>query len=350
MDLVPARLEPVFVPRIWGARNLAPLFPEKSSLAEAIGEVWLTGHECRFAGGPFAGYKLGDAWRTVPPEWAGRRAAEGEPFPLLVKFLFPEDKLSVQVHPSDDFARRHEAAAGGTGKTEMWYAVVARPGAEVLVGLKANVTRERFREALGTGRTQECLERIPIASGEAIFVPAGTVHTIGPGMVLCEIQEHSDITYRVYDYDRRGTDGKPRELHLEKAMEAINFGEQSGGKLEPVRVGRGPVEETYFVACRHFATERWVVSERIAAATTGEHFDVLVILEGAGKFECAGATLEYAPGQAWLIPAALGAYQIAPAKCTTLLRTYVPDIVQDFVRRLQDQRVEEAAWSRLVYP
>ena len=129
VNLCPARLEPIFSPRPWGALSLAPLFPEKSNLAEPIGEAWMTGSECRFASGPFAGQKLGEVWRAMPPEWTGtKRSRRDAPFPLLVKFIFAEDKLSVQVHPDDEYAARHEAAAGGRGKTEMWYALRARAG------------------------------------------------------------------------------------------------------------------------------------------------------------------------------------------------------------------------------
>ena len=121
----PVRLEPLFVPRIWGARNLAPLFPDKQSLPEPIGEVWLTGNDCRFADGPFAGEKLGEAWPRMGDDWSGRNVSREKPFPLLAKFIFPEEKLSVQVHPDDDYARQNETAAGGVGKTEMWYVVSA---------------------------------------------------------------------------------------------------------------------------------------------------------------------------------------------------------------------------------
>ncbi len=337
------------MPRIWGARSLAPLFPEKTALAEPIGEVWLTGNDCRFVGGAYAGRKLGEAWPEMAPEWIGTRVRRDAPFPLLVKFIIPEEKLSIQVHPDDEYARRHESSAGGQGKTEMWYAVTARTGAEVLVGLKPDVTQESFRQAIVAGSVEECLERIAVHAGDVIFVPAGTAHTIGPGMVLCEIQEHSDITYRVFDYNRRTAEGKPRPLHIEQALEVINFGEQSGGKLEPVRLTRGPLTETYFIACRYFAAEKWEFNERIAAVTRPEHFDLLIVLAGDGRIGSGDAAAEYAPAQVWLLPAALGAYQLAPQSPTTLLRTYVPD-VNDFVRRLADQRVEESAWSRLVYP
>ena len=337
------------MPRIWGAHSLAPLFPESAALREPIGEAWLTGNECRFASGPFAGGTLGEVWREMPAGWRGTRVQTDGPFPLLVKFLFPEEKLSIQVHPDDEYARQHEAAAGGQGKTEMWYVVAARPGAEVLVGLKAEVTPESFRRAIVNGTVEQCLARIAVRAGDAIFVPAGTAHTIGPGLVLCEIQEHSDVTYRVFDYNRRTAEGKPRALHIEQALAVINFGEQSGGKLEPVRITRGALAETYFIACRYFATEKWEFAERVAAVTRPEHFDLLVLLAGSGRIEFGDAAAGYAPAQVWLLPAGLGAYQIAPQSLTTLLRTYVPD-VNDFVRRLADQRVEESAWSRLVYP
>ena len=151
MIVCPARLEPVFSPRPWGTRSLAPFFPEKTSLAAPIGEAWMTGKDCVFANGPFAGTKLGDAWPRMPVEWAGTRSNTAATFPLLVKFIFSEEKLSVQVHPDDAYAAAHEQAAGGRGKTEMWYAVCARPGAEVLLGLKPEVTRESLARSIAEG-------------------------------------------------------------------------------------------------------------------------------------------------------------------------------------------------------
>jgi mannose-6-phosphate isomerase len=356
--LCPARLEPIFSPRPWGALSLAPFFPEKSNPAEPLGEAWMTGSECSFASGPFEGQKLGGAWPKMPVEWAGSLADRNGPFPLLAKFIFAEDKLSVQVHPDDDYAGKHERAAGGRGKTEMWYAMRARPGAEVLVGLKRGVTLDSFKHAIVDGTAEECLERVPVRAGEAIFVPAGTAHTIGPGLVLCEIQEHSDLTYRVYDYNRLDAQGRARDLHIEKALEVIQFGGQSGGKIAPVSIERGSLKETYFVACPYFATEKWEFAERITAETSREHFDLMIILEGSGSFEWNGSRAEYGPAQVWMIPAALGAYRIEPRiepgtepmSRTSLLRTYVPSDLSEFGRRLKARGVAESAWSRLVHP
>jgi mannose-6-phosphate isomerase len=292
---------------------------------------------------------LGDVWPEMPVEWAGTKADRGSAFPLLVKFIFSDDRLSVQVHPDDDYAGRHEKAAGGRGKTEMWYAVRARPGAEVLVGLKPGVTREKFERAIAEGTAEACLERIAVRGGDAIFVPAGTAHTIGPGLVLCEIQQHSDLTYRVYDYNRRDAKGRARELHVEKALDVIRFGMQSGGKIDPVRIVRRPVTDTFLAACRYFATEKWEFTEPIAAVSSREHFDLIIVLEGTGMLEWHDSRVEYAPAQLWMIPAALGAYEIAPSSRTTLLRTYVPYDSGEFVQRLKESGVEESKWSRLVH-
>ncbi len=147
-DRQPFRIEPTFSPRIWGSRSLAPLYPEKTILAEPIGEAWLTDINCRIGNGAFAGKTLAEAWRQMPAEWRGSNFAEPGDFPLLVKFIFPTDKLSIQVHPDDAYASVHERANGGRGKTEMWHVVSAKPGASLLLGLKPSVTREEFLEAL----------------------------------------------------------------------------------------------------------------------------------------------------------------------------------------------------------
>jgi mannose-6-phosphate isomerase len=288
-------------------------------------------------------------WPELPVEWAGTKIDRGSAFPLLVKFIFSEDKLSVQVHPDDEYAARHEKAAGGRGKTEMWYAVRARPEAEVLVGLKTGVDREKFEQSVTNGAAEDCLERIAMSEGDAIFVPAGTAHTIGAGLVLCEIQEHSDLTYRVYDYNRRDAKGRARELHIEKALEVIRFGEQTGGKIEPVSLTRGPLRETFLASCRYFATEKWEFAESVAAATSREHFDLMIVLEGAGNFASGDSHAAYSPAQVWMIPAALGDYRIEPSARTTLLRTYVPSGSDEFLRNLKESGAEESKWLRLVH-
>jgi mannose-6-phosphate isomerase len=349
VEICPARLEPVFSPRPWGVRSLAPFFPEMSNLAEPVGEAWMTGHECRFANGPFAGKKLGDAWPTMPLEWTGTRLDRAAAFPLLVKFIFPAEKLSVQVHPDDEYAARHEAATGGRGKTEMWYAVRAEPGAEVLLGIKPEVTLEQFKRAITDGTAEHCLKRVPLRAGEAVFVSAGSAHTIGPGFVLCEVQQQSDLTYRVYDYNRRDMRGQPRELHIEKALDVMRFGKQTCGRLEPVRIERNGVSESHFVACKYFATERWDVPHFAHPASSQEHFDLLIVLDGHGaiRWKGGGKRVDYRPAHLWLIPAALGEYEIVPDAETSMLRTYIPGDLTGLRRSLAARGMGDAALSDL---
>jgi mannose-6-phosphate isomerase len=350
--LAPARLAPEFIPRVWGTCDLTPLFPDHAQEEEAIGEVWLTGNACRFATGQFAGRALGDVWASLPEEWTGT-ALRGLPrIPLLVKFIFPEDKLSVQVHPDDDYAQKHEAAAGGVGKTEMWYVVSARERASVRLGFEPGVTRESFERAIAGGTAEECLRSVVVRPGDAIFVPAGTPHTISPGMVLCEVQQHSDITYRVFDYNRVGADGKPRELHVQKALDVLRFGDaadRSAGLCRPSRATSGIAVKTLYAACRYFATERWEFCEQLHAATSAQRFGLLIFLEGRGRIEFSGGSGSFGPAEVWLLPAALGEYNLVPRSPVSLLHAWVPDLEQLSKDWVEGGGIAESEWSRVAH-
>jgi mannose-6-phosphate isomerase len=322
----PLRIEPTFVPRIWGARSLAPLYPEKSNLPEPIGEVWLTGVDCRIASGPYAGKTLGAAWKEMPVEWRGTRLASAEDFPLLVKFIFPTDKLSLQVHPDDEYAAVHEKSAGGRGKTEMWYAVSALAGAKLQLGLKPGVNKDKFRERLASDTLEDLFEVHTVRTGDTFFVPAGTPHSIGPGMVVCEVQEYSDLTYRVYDFGRVDAQGKPRELHVEKALQATNFGKPAGGKVASLPLPANDASRSLLAACRYFATERWECSAKCEIRVNPERFELIVILEGTGSFAWPDSAARYRSGECWLVPALQERIDVLPETATSLIRTYVPDI------------------------
>jgi mannose-6-phosphate isomerase len=166
--------------------------------------------------------------------------------------------------------------------------------------------------------------------------------------VLCEIQEHSDLTYRVYDYNRRDASGKARELHVEKALEVIRFGEQRGGKIVPARMDRGGRVETYFTACPYFATVKWEFSTSMAAATSSEQFDLLIFLNGHGNIRWGTERVEYAPMHTWMLPAALGNYELTPNSPTALLRVFVPGDLDEFARLLTDQGVPQAVLRTMV--
>ncbi len=245
--------------------------------------------------------------------------------PLLLKFIFTSEKLSVQVHPHDSYALRHENSAG---KTECWYVMKAEPGAQLAVGLRREMTRQEVLESVRAQTIEQELNWLEMHPGDFVFVPAGTVHAIGPGLTLCEIQEFSDITYRLYDY------GRPRELHVEKALDVIRR-HPSAGRIQPVRAewGREPGDlgHDYLVSCRYFAIERFSTAREYRGAFHPSRLEVLVFLEGQGEI-AAGAggrpddafRAPYGEEQMWRLPETLGNYCIVPRSETVWLKAYVP--------------------------
>jgi mannose-6-phosphate isomerase len=342
-----SQLEPFFSPRIWGQRSLAPWYPDKVNLKEPLGEAWLTAFESRVSNGPFAGKTLREMWHQMPAEWRGRRHASLAEFPVLIKFIFPNDKLSIQVHPGDAYAAEHEQNAGGRGKTEMWHMVSARHGAEIMFGLQPGLDKEVFLKALAEGSVESLLVHLPVQAGDTYFVPAGTQHAIGPGMVICEIQEYSDLTYRVYDYGRLDSSGKPRELHVQKALEVTNFNRGSGGKIEPLALHSPDAKKCLLSACEFFATERWDCNRTTPIESDPEEFQLFVILEGTGTFHDTEWAFPYRPGEAWFLPANLPTTLLQPDGVSSVLRVTVPD-TRVLRQQLRNQGFEDRAISRVL--
>jgi mannose-6-phosphate isomerase len=245
----PFRIAPQFDHRVWGWTNLAPWFAQ-SSPKDPIGEAWLTGDECIAETGPWAGHKLGGIFAEHRDAMLGS-ATRVEGSPLLVKILFAREKLSVQVHPDDAMAQKYGFPRG---KTECWYALAADPGARIACGIKPGVTAEKVRAAIADGSLEQDLVAIPIQPGDMVFVDAGTVHAIWPGSVILETQQNCDITYRMFDY------GRPRELHIEKSLEALRLVTRAG-KIEP----RVLADRTILIDEEYFRVERIAVEHSIAA-------------------------------------------------------------------------------------
>lgn len=339
-------------------RSLAPLFPEKFGLKEPIGEVWLTGVHCKIATGPFAGKTLGEAWQEMPAEWRGTRFDKRSDFPLLIKFIFPNDKLSIQVHPDDAYASVHEKAAGGRGKTEMWHVVSANPDASLLVGLKPGVTKESFLEGIKNQSLEDLFQSHAVRAGDTYFVPARTPHTIGPGMVICEIQEYSDLTYRVYDYGRVDAKGKPRELHIEKALQVLDF---SGGReFKTTRIPMGregmdlSIDErggSLLAACKYFAAGRWDVSgpQKRYSGDSESSFSVHVFLTGTGQLVWPEGRSTFTAGECWFVPAEFEEFSVVPLRPTSILEAYLPDVPQ-LLKQLKRDGVDADSLSRTVFP
>jgi mannose-6-phosphate isomerase len=324
----PQRLEPIFSPRIWGTRSLAPLFPDKTDLAEPLGEAWLTSVDSKISTSEFRGKTLGQAWREMPSEWRGTQFTSNTEFPLLVKFIFPTDMLSLQVHPDDAYAAKHEQAAGGRGKTEMWHVVSADPNAELLFGLKPGSNRQEFLARLKDQTLESIFQPVPISAGDTIFVPPGTPHAIGPGMIVCEVQEYSDLTYRVYDYGRVDAQGKPRDLHIDKALEVTNFASSFKGKTKrlPLSVEQESVDRSLLAACPFFATELWTSTSAYTIPVSSSHFDLIVLLSGRGVLRSKDFTFPIEQGECWFLPANLEDCHLVPIEPTKMIRAYVPNL------------------------
>ena len=306
-DLYPLRLEPYFDARPWGSRDLRPVYQEAPG-TEPIGEAWLTWDECRVANGPLAGTKLGELCRRFGRELVGEAARETDRFPLLVKFLFPRDKLSVQVHPDDKAAKR---AGLPCGKTECWYVLAAEPGAQIGLGLKPGGTREDLARSIRELRAEELLNWVDVHAGEMIYCEAGTVHTIGPGSVLVETQQNSDTTYRLYDY------GRGRELHIEQGLQAIKE-----------RTGSGKVrsEGERLITSPCFVVERFeLTAVREFPAVSIQSPQVFVVIDGCAALAIAGREpITLAQGEAAVIPACTERVTASPQWNAVLMRMSLP--------------------------
>jgi mannose-6-phosphate isomerase len=270
-QLPPFRIEPLYDPRIWGYRDLRPWFDHVAE-GESIGEVWLTGDECLVATGPHAGKKLGRLFHEAPEALLGSGAPTTDS-PLLIKVLFAREKLSVQVHPDDKMAQKY---GDPRGKTECWYALAAETEASVALGLKPGVTLDQVSAGIHDGTLEESLNIVQVVAGDLIFVDAGTVHAIWPGAILLETQQNCDLTYRMYDY------GRPRELHIEKSLEATKLVTRAG-KIPPKILA----DRTVLIDVEYFRVERLVVNGgRSSSTLAGEASAGLCYLfaaDGAGR-------------------------------------------------------------------
>jgi mannose-6-phosphate isomerase len=272
VQLAPFRIEPKFDVRVWGFQDLRPWFDVRAADGP-LGEAWLTGDMCLVATGPHKGKRLDALFKEAHEALLGPGVSATDS-PLLIKVIFAKEKLSVQVHPDDKMAQKY---GDPRGKTECWYALDAEPGAEVAVGLKPGVTLERVEQGIHNGTLEESLNILPVLQGDMIFVDAGTVHAIWPGAILLETQQNCDLTYRMYDY------GRPRELHIEKAIEATRFTTRAGKVAPQVLPDR-----TVLIDTAYFRVERTPIGARrdslsLRAAGSGAGLSYLFAAAGIGR-------------------------------------------------------------------
>lgn len=354
----PLQLSPVFKEKIWGRHRLAPLFADVSSAArqplaaaksrrnDLVGEAWITDDASRFLNGPCAGMTLGDASKAYGAELHGA-AWKGDRFPILAKYLFTSDWLSIQVHPDDDGARAR--SAGSLGKCEMWYIVSAERGAEILLGLKSGVTKKDLRAAAERGASRRLLHRFHPQAAEAMFIPPGTLHALGPGLVLFEAEQNSDLTYRLDDFGRVGVDGKPRPLHLEKGLEATRLESPAYRDLPRVQLREPYGSRRYVLACRHFAVEELRLRTTASFESCPERVETLSVVEGNGRVETDAGWMSYRTGETWLIPPFTGKWRLVPRQKTRALKFYVPDLERDFRKPLLERHARVSRINKLVF-
>jgi len=296
MKPYPLKFKPIYKQRIWGGQKLRGFFNKDIPQGEKIGESWeladLPDDKSVIANGELAGQTLGSVIQKHSKEITGNENFSG-PFPLLIKFLDAEDILSVQVHPDAQTCRR---LGKGEPKTECWYIISAVPGAVIYKGLKKGVTRELFAKAIEKGNVAEMLAKVPVAQGQCHFLPAGTAHSIGAGLLLAEIQTPSDTTYRVFDFNRIDDTGKARQLHIEEALESVHF-DASSDNLSVTTAGR-------LVDCEYFKIDKGHEAKGCELLLSPGKMKTLIILTGSGTIAGAGENpIKFKAGDCLLVPA-----------------------------------------------
>jgi mannose-6-phosphate isomerase len=310
----PIVFEPLLMERVWGGRRLETLLHKRLPHSTRIGESWeivdRADAQSVVHDGPLQGRTLHDLWVNERDSVFGPGLPDSERFPLLFKLLDAQDRLSVQVHPPSEVA----AQLNGEAKTEMWYFIDALLDSDLYAGLKGGVTREAFVQALAEGRVADLIHHLPVRAGDAFFIPSGRIHAIGAGNVIFEVQQNSDTTYRVFDWNRVGLDGKPRDLHVEESLKSIDFDDPEPDVVEP----RGEL----LADCEFFRVEKWLLSAPRQAPPPG----CAVYMALSGSVACGGR--EFRMGDFFLVSAAQKDREIRPLEeDSAVLRTTIPSAV-----------------------
>lgn len=300
----PVKLSPAFKDYLWGGTRLKSEFHKVCDLCR-VAESWeLSAHrdgQSTVSSGIYAGLPLTEYLHEIGKEALGANCEKYDYFPLLIKLIDAKGDLSVQVHPSDDYALSHE---GEYGKTEMWYILDCDEGASLYYGFSRDVTRDEYVNAINEGRLTEILNRVPVKRGDVFFIPAGTVHAIGAGILICEIQQNSNTTYRVYDYNRRDAQGNLRPLHIEKALEVSNL--QCSSALQPTSDGA----DVLLASCSYFDVRRLRFEGQGNISVDEKSFVSLMVTDGHGTLSYHGGKIEFTKGDSLFIPAQDAAFTV----------------------------------------
>ena len=305
--LFPVKLTPAFKDYLWGGERLKTEFNKNTDMTP-LAESWeLSAHkdgQSIVTTGDFKGLTLTDYIAALGKDALGTACEKYDYFPLLIKLIDAKGDLSVQVHPSDEYALEHE---GEYGKTEMWYILDCEEGAALYYGFKEDTTREAYASAIKEGRLTDILNRVPVKRGDVFFIPAGTVHAIGAGILICEIQQNSNTTYRVYDYNRRDKDGNLRPLHIAKALEVSNL--QKSPDLPATPDGA----DILLAACEYFEVRRLRIDGTTTITADETSFVSLMATEGAGTLAYEGGEIAFTKGDSLFIPAQNATFTVSGA-------------------------------------
>ncbi len=324
-QLYPLRLTPIYQYRLWGGRHFEALLSEPLPPKEPIGEAWILSdrddHASTVAAGALAGQTIKELIEQFPTELLGRFAGRYSRFPLLLKFLDARDMLSVQVHPSSN--QPELLPPGEAGKTEAWVVLSSKPGSRIYAGLKPGTTADDLRR-LDRKSSNAHLASFEPQRGDALFIPAGTVHALGGGVVVFEVQQNSDVTFRLFDWDRVDAQtGKPRELHIEKAIQSTDFSQGELRPVSPVFESSSPVIRERLFHCEHFTTWRATGNSPFDVGASNEP-RVITCIEGAGQITAAGSEFPIRMGDTFLLPASFGVCRLSPTGSLTVLETALP--------------------------
>jgi mannose-6-phosphate isomerase len=324
--LYPLRLEPIYQYRLWGGRRLADLLTAPLPPGP-IGEAWIlsdrTDHASQVADGPLKGWTIAQLMKQFPDQLLGKLAGRFQRFPLLLKFLDAREMLSVQVHPT--VSNANLLPAGETAKTEAWVVLEAGQKSRIYAGLMPGTTAANLRQSLVSGTVANHLAYFAPKLGDAVFIQAGTVHSLGGDIVVFEIQQNSDVTFRLYDWNHvDAKTGQPRELQVEKAIACINFAQGEVGPSVPVLESTAPVERERLFDCEHFRL--WRLRGKFPFVVgASDVVRVLVCIEGAGHIEHGCATYAVGKGDVFLLPSVIGACNFQPSNAVTLLEIALPE-------------------------
>lgn len=320
----PLRFTPLLKRIRWGGRRLGTVLGKKLADGNEFAESWeICDHgsdQSIVTGGPFDGWSLHRLVAERGGELLGRQAGLSQ-FPLLFKFLDANDRLSVQVHPNDRQARQFDPRENG--KTEAWVILAAEPGSCVYAGLKNGIDRSRLEQAIATGTVESCLHRVPVVAGDCLFIPAGTVHAIGEGILLAEVQQASDLTFRLDDWGRAGSDGQPRPLHIRESLDCTDFARGPVAPVQPTPVHDNASHCEELVRCAYFVMRRHTGAAPLALGGDGQ-CRLVAMLQGTGTVSDGQQNQPLRLGETVMLPAACPQVQIVPSGTVVILEAYLP--------------------------